>query len=147
MRRMSGIKPGRKAEAGLCLVDTSVWIEFFRIGGRLQMTDYLEISQIVICPPIFQEILQGIRDKATFQQIRANLEALRWVDSPMELARYEEAAQLYRLARRAGKTPRSSIDCLIAASALRHNLTVLHIDRDFTALAECSPLKARALQA
>jgi len=59
----------------------------------------------------------------------------------MELSLFEEAAQLYRLARRQGITVRSSVDCLIAATALRHDLAVLHHDRDFPLLARVSPLR------
>ena len=53
---------------------------------------------------------------------------------------------LYRAARRAGFTPRSGVDCLIAACALRHGLTVVHVDRDYAALARISPLSQRALR-
>ncbi|HZF12811.1 MAG TPA: PIN domain-containing protein [Thermoanaerobaculia bacterium] len=56
---------------------------------------------------------------------------------------FEEAAQLYRVARRNGLTIRSSVDCLIAACALRHGLTVLHHDRDFPMLARICPLSER----
>jgi predicted nucleic acid-binding protein len=35
------------------------------------------------------------------------------------------------------------VDCLIAACAIRHDLEVLHRDRDFDALATISPLRAR----
>jgi predicted nucleic acid-binding protein len=35
------------------------------------------------------------------------------------------------------------VDCLIAACALRHALTVLHHDRDFDALARVSSLSAQ----
>ena len=57
----------------------------------------------------------------------------------------DQAVNLYRRARRAGVTVRSGVDCLIAACALRHNLTVLHADRDFTNLARISALEERYL--
>ncbi len=71
--------------------------------------------------------------------------ALPVVESPMTVEVFLEAASLYRTARRQGYMVRSSIDCLIAACALRHDLEVLHRDRDFSALARVSPLRARAL--
>jgi predicted nucleic acid-binding protein len=46
-------------------------------------------------------------------------------------------------ARRGGLTVRSSIDCLIAACSMRHDLEVLHRDRDFAALAGVTALKSR----
>jgi hypothetical protein len=42
---------------------------------------------------------------------------------------------MYLLCRRAGKTPRSSNDCLIARIAVEHALVLLHDDRGFEAIA------------
>jgi hypothetical protein len=53
---------------------------------------------------------------------------------------------LYRAARRAGFTVRSGVDCLIAACAIRHGLTVLHADRDYSVIAKISPLQERNIQ-
>jgi predicted nucleic acid-binding protein len=39
-------------------------------------------------------------------------------------------------------TVRSSVDCLIAASATRHQLTVVHRDRDYASLARLVPFNA-----
>jgi predicted nucleic acid-binding protein len=65
------------------------------------------------------------------------------VESPLRPEVFEEAVGLYRAARRAGRTIRSGVDCLIAACAIRNGLTVLHHDRDFRELTDVSPLKAR----
>jgi predicted nucleic acid-binding protein len=65
------------------------------------------------------------------------------VESPLRLAVFDEAAAMYRSARRAGVTVRSGVDCLIAACAVRHGLTVLHHDRDFDQLARVVPLETR----
>jgi predicted nucleic acid-binding protein len=40
---------------------------------------------------------------------------------------------------------RSSADCLITACALRHDLQVLHRDRDFAKIARVSALRHRSL--
>jgi predicted nucleic acid-binding protein len=40
---------------------------------------------------------------------------------------------------------RSSVDCLIAACAMRNQLMVVHVDRDFDHLARVAPLQQRAL--
>ena len=68
------------------------------------------------------------------------LDAAPTVDDPMDRELVLQAVTLYRRARRRGLTVRSSIDCLVAASAVRHGLTVLHADRDFPALARVSDL-------
>ena len=67
------------------------------------------------------------------------------MESPIGEAVYLDAVQLYRRARRAGITVRPGVDCLIAACAIRHGLTVLHHGRDFTALARVSELRQRQL--
>jgi predicted nucleic acid-binding protein len=68
------------------------------------------------------------------------------VESPLSAGVFREAVDLYREARRRGLTVRSSIDCLIAACALRHDLEVLHSDRDFAALSQVSRLHHRQVQ-
>ena len=68
------------------------------------------------------------------------------VEAPLETAAFKEAVDLYRLARRAGVTARSSVDCLIAVCAVRNGLTVLHHDRDFDHLARIAPLRARNIE-
>ena len=70
-----------------------------------------------------------------------SLFALPVVESPLPAERFVEAADLFRSARRAGLTVRSFFDCLVAARALRHDVAVLHRDRDYAALARISSLR------
>jgi predicted nucleic acid-binding protein len=42
-----------------------------------------------------------------------------------------KAADMYRGLRRRGITIRNSVDCMIAAVAIEHDLPLLHNDRDF----------------
>jgi len=49
----------------------------------------------------------------------------------------------YRTGRALGVTIRSSVDCLIAACAIRNGLPILHSDRDFDAIARFTPLQSR----
>lgn len=127
------------------LVDTSVWIEHFRAPARIDLRKLGDFDDFVVCLPIVQEVLQGIERESVFVGVREALLAMPMVESPLSQPVVDEAVDLYRRARRAGVTVRSSIDCLIAACALRHRLTVLHRDRDFTALARISLLDARAV--
>ena len=131
----------------MLLVDTSAWIEVFRKPAGLDLTDVGGLDQIVTCLPVVQEVLQGFRDESAYRVARDAMLALPCVESPLPQARFEEAAALYRSARRAGFTVRSGIDCLIAACAIRHGLTVLHADRDFSLLAKVSPLQERNVSA
>jgi predicted nucleic acid-binding protein len=130
----------------MVLVDTSVWIEVLRKPARLHLEDAAAFDDIVTAPPIVQEVLQGFTDERLFMRARDSMLALPIVESPLEDALFLEAVQLYRSARRAGVTIRSSTDCLIAACAIRHHLTVAHVDRDYDLLAKISTLKARRLK-
>jgi predicted nucleic acid-binding protein len=42
-------------------------------------------------------------------------------------------------------TIRSGVDCVIAACAIRHDLEVLHADRDYPAIAKVSSLQHRQI--
>jgi hypothetical protein len=127
------------------LVDTSVWIEVFRRPARLTLEEVVPFDEIVTCLPVLQEVLQGFREERAFQKARTAFEALPIVESPLAASVFHEAVALYRGARRSGITIRSSVDCLVAACALRHDLTVLHRDRDYGHLAEVSALRVREL--
>jgi len=127
------------------LVDTSAWIEVFRKPAGLDLADVGGLDQVVTCLPVVQEVLQGFRDESAYRVARDAMLALPCVESPLPQARFEEAAALYRAARRAGFTVRSGIDCLIAACAIRHGLTVLHRDRDFAVLGKIAELQERNL--
>jgi predicted nucleic acid-binding protein len=129
----------------MVLVDTSIWIEVFRRKSPLDLEKHVDFDDIVTCLPIVQEVLQGFRDEAAYRSARIAMLSLPIVDSPMSLAIFESAPNLCRSARRSGLTVRSSIDSQIAASALRHDLEVVHRDRDYALLAKISPLRQRVL--
>lgn len=127
----------------MILVDTSVWIDVFRKNKPLDLESIVAFDDVVTCLPVIQEVLQGFRDEHAFRLARDAMKALPIVESPLEFDVFGEAVDLFRLGRRAGVTVRSSVDCLIAACAIRHDLEVLHRDRDFEALASVSSLRAR----
>ncbi|MBM4269174.1 MAG: PIN domain-containing protein [Deltaproteobacteria bacterium] len=129
----------------MTLVDTSAWVEVFRRTRPLDLTTQLAFADIVTCLPVIQEVLQGFRDERAFRAAREAMFALPLVESPMRADLFEEAVGLYRAARRHGVTIRSEVDCLIAACAIRHDLEVLHRDRDYPQIARVSPLRARSL--
>ena len=126
----------------MVLVDTSVWIEVFRKRSRLRLDAGVDFDEVVTCLPVRQEVLQGFDDEAAFRLAREAMDSLPMVESPLASAVFDDAVGLYRAARRAGLTIRSGVDCLIAACALRHRLSVLHCDRDFDLLQRISPLVA-----
>ena len=129
----------------MILVDSSVWIEFFRRDSDLDLEASLDLEEVVTCLPVIQEVLQGFDDQRTYLLAREAMFAFPVVESPLSDEVHLQAVDLYRAARRAGLTVRSSVDCLIGACALRNSLTVAHHDRDFDALAKVSLLEVRRI--
>lgn len=123
----------------MVLVDTSVWIDFLRGAPTAQveaLAGLLEGDDLVgTAPIILQEVLQGADSPARFEQWRREFAGLMCYLPLDPVDTHVEAARLYASCRRAGKTPRSSNDCLIARIAVEHGLVLLEDDRDFEAIA------------
>ena len=127
----------------MILVDTSVWIEVFRARRPLDLEAIVDFDDVATCLPIVQEVLQGFREQEAYRRAREAMLSLPTVESPLSSEVFLDAVDLFRSGRRAGMTVRSSVDCLIAACAIRHNLEVLHRDRDFAVISQISTLRQR----
>lgn len=127
----------------MIVVDTSVWIEVFRARRPLDLEATVDLDDVVTCLPIVQEILQGFREEGAYRRARDAMLSFPIVESPLGSDVFLDAVGLYRAARRGGRTVRSSVDCLIAACAIRHDLEVLHRDRDFAEISRVSALRQR----
>jgi predicted nucleic acid-binding protein len=121
------------------LVDTSVWVDYLRGEATPQIRALKELlsgEEIVgIAPIILQEILQGADSAERFETWRKLFSELFCYVPKDPVESHVAAARLYQDCRKAGKTPRSSNDCLIAQIAIENGLTLLHDDRDFNAIA------------
>ncbi|MEA2235561.1 MAG: hypothetical protein QOC81_285 [Thermoanaerobaculia bacterium] len=127
----------------MILVDSSVWIAALSARPPFRIEDLVDLDEIVICLPIIQEILQGFDDDYAFEMARDSLYALPVIEDPLTTEVFDDAIAIFRAARKRGVTIRSSVDCLIAACAIRHGALVLHRDRDFDHLARVSSLRSR----
>lgn len=126
------------------LVDTSVWIDFFANRDTSQV-DALEHAivtgaDIALCGIILTEILQGIRDDRQYAQVRQRLTPVLML--PITQPTFVAAADLYRQLRKRGLIIRKTNDCIIAATAIEHGLSLLHNDRDFDLIAAHSRLQS-----
>ena len=73
----------------------------------------------------YMETLQGIRSDHDYTKAQEYLASGRIYLLPESLVKYDKAAKLYSRLRRQGVTPRSSIDVLIALTAIEHNLILI----------------------
>ena len=127
----------------MILVDSSVWIDYFR-GADTPQVGILDglfgRTRLAIGDLIVAEVLQGVRDEKEFNLVRKTLDAFTQID----IAGYGiaiKAARNYRTLRDKGITVRKTIDTIIATRCIENNLTLLHADRDFTPFAEHLGLK------
>ena len=126
----------------MILIDTSVWVDLLR--GQLGSKEAVRrLPDIVTCGPVVQEILQGLEEQGFSRAFQDALLEVPRVEDPLSLEVFLEAAEIYRVGRRKGYTIRSTVDCLVAAIAMRHDAVVWHKDRDFDAIARFTALRVK----
>ena len=122
----------------MILVDSSVWIDYFRASITLQtekLDELLGNEPLAIGDLILAEVLQGFVDEAAFNQARKMLMAL----AVVELGGQEvaiKAARNFRALRKRGVTVRKTIDTVIATRCIESGYDLLHNDRDFDPFAK-----------
>ena len=122
----------------MILVDSSVWIDFFRgtITPQTERLDALLGSEpLVVGDLILAEVLQGFGSERDFNQARKLLTALDVVDlGGQDIA--IQAARNFRTLRAKGLTIRKTIDTLIATRCIESDYSLLFSDRDFEPFVE-----------
>jgi len=115
------------------LVDSSVWIDYFRgtPTPQAEILDSLLGSEPVATGDlILAEVLQGFRSERDFNQARKLLTSLMVIDlGGKDIA--IQAAKNFRALRAKGVTVRKTIDAVIATRCIASELKLLYSDRDF----------------
>jgi predicted nucleic acid-binding protein len=122
----------------LILVDSSVWIDYFK-GAVTPQTDLLDKllsrESLMIGDLILAEVLQGFPDEKTSNEALQLLTSLVMV----ELCGHDlaiQAARNFRTLRNRGATVRKTIDTIIATRCIESGYALLHNDRDFDPFAK-----------
>ena len=117
----------------MILVDSSVWIDYFR-GTVTPQTDRLDSllgnEPVAIGDLILAEVLQGFTSDTDFNKALKLLTVLQ----VMELGGQDmaiQSARNFRTLRALGVTVRKTIATLIATCAIEKDLALLYSDRDF----------------
>ena len=117
----------------MILVDSSVWIDYFR-GTVTPQSDRLDqllgTVPLAIGDLVLVEVLQGFSDDKEFRQAKKLLTSFTRVD----LGGHDiaiQAAKNFRTLRSLGVTVRKTIDTVIATRCIESGYTLLHSDRDF----------------
>jgi predicted nucleic acid-binding protein len=117
----------------MVIVDTTVWIDYFRgieNPQSLWLEGQAESKRLGLTDLILSEVLQGIRDDQEFLRVRTELLKFEmFAAGGTDLA--VRAAQNIRTLRKKGFTIRRIADCWIATFCIREGHELLHRDRDF----------------
>jgi predicted nucleic acid-binding protein len=127
----------------MVLVDTSVWIDYFRGKETQQVSmldNLLDKDRIIIGDLIITELLQGFRYKRELAAISEVVELLEYRDLVgRKIA--EKSAEYFRYLRKKGITVRKTIDVIIGTFCIENGIYLLHDDRDFTPMEKYLELK------
>lgn len=118
----------------MTLVDSSVWVDYFRAADTPKDTlldSYLGSVPLALGDLIAAEVLQGVREQRQYRQVKRTLDAFEHVDL-VGYALALRAAEHYRWLRDRGVTIRKTIDTLIATYCLEHDR--IHIGCMFCAV-------------
>ena len=122
----------------MILVDSSVWIDFFRgtVTPEAEMLDsLLGTEPIATGDLILTEVLQGFVSDRDFNQAKKLLTSLVVVNlAGQDIA--IQAAKNFRALRELGVTVRKTIDTVIATHCIESRLALLYSDRDFDPFVE-----------
>ena len=128
----------------MILVDSSVWIDYFR-GTSTPQSDRLDqllgVVPLAIGDLVLVEVLQGFTGDKEFNQAKKLLSSFTLVD----LGGHDiviQAAKNFRTLRSLGVTVRKTIDTVIATRCIESGYYLLHNDRDFDPFAEYLGLRA-----
>lgn len=120
------------------LVDTTIWIEFFR--ARSKIGDHLEMllleNAVSTCGVVMFEVLQGIKSEGEKNKILGVLASLPYVEMTRKL--WHRAADLSILLKRNGVNLPLS-DILIAAIATENDLSIYTLDNHFKQIPNLKP--------
>lgn len=126
------------------LIDTCAWTRFLRrprprddsVAEEVRRLVRLDAAQMLGC--IRQELLSGVRPRDRFEELKEYLRY--YANLPLDAEDDENAASYYNLCRGAG-IQGTSVDLLICAVAVRHNLRIFTTDSDFDHYARCLPIR------
>ncbi len=122
----------------MILVDSSVWIDYFR-GVATPQADRLDallgVEALATGDVVLAEVLQGFVNERDFLDALRLLTSLSVIDiAGQDIA--VQAARNYRALRARGVTVRKTIDTLIATRCIESGYSLLYSDRDFDPFVE-----------
>jgi hypothetical protein len=130
------------------LVDSSLWVEYYRPGGRRtiqrSLREAVARDRVGIMAMILIEVLRGALSRESYEALESDLTALHWLEVTSRVAR-RGAETGFQLERAGNRVP--ATDLLIAATAVEYGYTLWHDDGHFEVIAEHTSLDQRRFRA
>ena len=125
----------------MVLVDTSVWIAFFREGSSSaakKLDALLEECEVCICGLIEAELMPGIHKKDR-ARVRSLMTGLPCLETAVDI--WNDVTDIQDRSLAQGLGPFSIPDLVVAAVALRHNVALFSLDKHFLSIARVTGLQ------
>jgi len=131
----------------LVLIDSSVWIEFYRPQGgkklKQQVIDCISSDLAAVNQLIALEVRRGAADEDGFTKITEDMAAFNMLDADHRV--WDRAAAMGFELRTIGLSV-PTIDLIIAATALIYDCELWHNDKHFELIADKYPIRTKHLK-
>jgi tRNA(fMet)-specific endonuclease VapC len=122
------------------LIDTSIWVEFFRkkdsaVSTRLR--EYTKLDQVCYSGPILVELYQGAKTRRETEIMDELFGTIHYVDITRN--HYHHAGLVSQKAAREGKVF-STIDVILAVLAYDEGLSLFSLDHHFQDISKYCPV-------
>ncbi|MFC5663303.1 PIN domain nuclease [Kitasatospora misakiensis] len=116
------------------LIDKSAFARYPKPVVRAVVDRLFNEGRLALCGAVELEIMHSARSKADADRIREGLRGFDWLPTPDEV--WDRAIEVQAMLTTAGNWRALSVaDLLIAATAERHGVSVLHYDGDYDMIA------------
>src|SRR5262245_37051494 len=143
--RHSGPEEASRRSTSVNLIDSSVWIDYFRrrtpLAVKQQVAEVVNAPDIVTCEPILFELLRAT-SRSESQRLKEYFATVPQIPIPPTL--WRDAIGLGQRCFAAGFLPRA-MDLLIAQVSLEHGCTLTAFDEHFLHIAKVSSLRLNLL--
>jgi tRNA(fMet)-specific endonuclease VapC len=115
------------------IVDTSMWIEYFKNNKKYVpfIEDSLNLENILISGPIISELLHGVKSEKEYELLSESISAVPFAECVFD-DWIKTGETLYNLKKKGITVPLT--DILISVIALRHNASILTLDKHFKSI-------------
>lgn len=130
----------------MIVVDSSAFIEYYREGGSQEaqhaVAEAIRGDLVAVNGMIQTEMVAFAADASTYRKLISDFSSFHWLD--LDRAVFDLAGEIgFSLRRERITVP--ATDLIIAASAIRENATLYHVDAHYDLISKHSQLDAKNL--